>query len=126
MWQRFGAWRRSRPFWGGVLTMLAGLEIIASMNLELAGGRITIGQTGFTAYLVAFVLFITGPLAWFTPAQRHFYGLVAVFVALYSLIGVNLGGFFLGMLLGIAGGGLIFAWNPVPVPAQEGAHEVPR
>ncbi|WP_246002699.1 DUF6114 domain-containing protein [Allorhizocola rhizosphaerae] len=110
MWQRFRPWRRSRPFWGGVLTVLAGLEIIGSMNLELHGGTISIGQEGFTAYLIAFVLMITGPLAWFMPAQRHFYGLVAVFVAIYSLLGVNLGGFFIGMLLGVAGGGLIFAW----------------
>ncbi len=123
MWQRFRAWRRSRPFWGGVLTILAGLEIIGSMNLELHGGTISIGQEGFTAYLIAFVLMITGPLAWFTPAQRHFYGLVAVFVAIYSLLGVNLGGFFVGMLLGVAGGGLIFAWSPAPDPALEPSPE---
>lgn len=119
-WQDFRDWRRSRPFRGGVLTILAGLVIIGSMNLELHGGTIAIGQEGFTGYLIAFVLIITGPLAWFLPAQRHFYGLVAVFVALYSLIGVNLGGFFVGMLLGVIGGGLMFAWAPdEPAPTSE-------
>jgi hypothetical protein len=122
VWQRFRAWRRSRPFWGGVLTVLAGLELVGSMNLELAGGHISIGQEGFPAYLVAFTLIIAGPLAWAMPAQRHFYGLVACFVALYSLVGVNLGGFLAGMLLGIAGGGLIFAWTPVD-PAPQGGDE---
>jgi hypothetical protein len=96
-----------------VLTVLAGLELIGSMNLDLAGGHISIGQEGFAAYLVAFTLIIVGPLAWATPAQRHFYGLIACFVAVYSLLGVNLGGFIAGMLLGIVGGGLIFAWTPV-------------
>jgi hypothetical protein len=92
------------------------------MNLELGGGTISIGQEGFPAYLIAFTLIISGPLAWFTPAQRHFYGLIAVFVAIYSLLGVNLGGFIVGMLLGVIGGGLIFAWNPestVAAPAED-------
>ncbi|HEX6681552.1 MAG TPA: DUF6114 domain-containing protein [Candidatus Limnocylindrales bacterium] len=124
-WQRFRSWRRSRPFWGGLLTMLAGLEIVASMNLELQGGKIAVGQEGFTAYLIAFALFITGPLAWFLQAQRHFYGLIATFVAVYALIGVNLGGFFLGTLLGVAGGGLIFAWNHETVVDEQEASGVP-
>src|SRR5918998_3597367 len=112
MWQRFQDWRRSRPFWGGLLTLLAGLEIFGSMNLEINGGTIAIGQEGFAAYLVVMVLVLCGVLAWYTPQQRHFYGLLAALVAIYSLIGVNLGGFFVGMLFGVAGGGLIFAWNP--------------
>lgn len=123
VWQRFRTWRRSRPFWGGVLTVLAGLELIGSMNLDLAGGHISIGQEGFPAYLVAFTLIIAGALAWAMPAQRHFYGLVACFAAVYSLLGVNLGGFIAGMLLGIAGGGLIFAWTPVEPDAPQADEE---
>ncbi|HCT78116.1 MAG TPA: hypothetical protein DGG94_02455 [Micromonosporaceae bacterium] len=128
VWQRFRSWRRTRPFWGGVLTVLAGLEIVVTMNLELHGGTISFGPEKFTGYLIAFVLVLCGLLGWFTPAQRHFYGLVATFVAIYSLLGVNLGGFFVGMLLGIAGGGLIFAWNPAPdsSPSDDSAEESPR
>jgi hypothetical protein len=126
IWQRFRVWRRSRPFWGGLLTLLAGLEIFGSMNLEINGGTVAIGQEGFASYLVVMVLVLCGVLAWFTPQQRHFYGLLAALVAIYSLIGVNLGGFFIGMLLGVAGGGLIFAWNPES-PSDEGeAQEVPE
>jgi Family of unknown function (DUF6114) len=125
IWQRFRDWRRSRPFWGGLLTVLAGLEIFGSMNMQINGGTITIGQEGFSSYLLVFVLVLCGVLSWFTPLQRHFYGILASLVAVYSLLGVNLGGFFIGMLLGIAGGGLIFAWNPeTPVDDRE-AHEVP-
>lgn len=125
IWQRFRVWRRSRPFWGGLLTLLAGLEIFGSMNLEINGGTIEIGQEGFASYLVVMVLVLCGALAWFTPQQRHFYGLLAALVAVYSLIGVNLGGFFLGMLLGVAGGGLIFAWNPEVSSDDEQAQGVP-
>ncbi|HZM83052.1 MAG TPA: DUF6114 domain-containing protein [Candidatus Limnocylindrales bacterium] len=125
IWQRFRVWRRSRPFWGGLLTLLAGLEIFGSMNLEINGGTIAIGQEGFASYLVVMVLVLCGVLAWFTPQQRHFYGLLAALVAIYSLIGVNLGGFFIGMLLGVAGGGLIFAWNPEGSSEEAEADEVP-
>jgi hypothetical protein len=124
VWERFRQWRQSRPFWGGLLVVLAGLEIIGSMNLEIGEGTISIGQEGFPAYLIAFILIICGPLAWFMPAQRHFYGLVATFVAIYSLLGVNLGGFIVGMLLGVIGGGLIFAWNPMSAPASPSESEL--
>ncbi|WP_155369370.1 DUF6114 domain-containing protein [Catellatospora vulcania] len=112
LWQRFSAWRRSRPFWGGLLAALAGVEIIATTKMTLDGATLSVGINGFQALLIPLMLVLAGLLAWFTPAQRMFYGLIAVFVAIYSLLAVNLGGWFLGTLLGIAGGGLIFAWNP--------------
>jgi hypothetical protein len=37
---------------------------------------------------------------------------VGLLAALYSFIGLNLGGFFLGMLFGIIGGALVIAWGP--------------
>ncbi|WP_460504457.1 DUF6114 domain-containing protein, partial [Catellatospora paridis] len=119
--QRFSAWRRSRPFWGGLLAALAGVEIIATTKMTLDGATLSVGINGFQALLIPLMLVLAGLLAWFTPAQRMFYGLIAVFVAIYSLLAVNLGGWFLGTLLGIAGGGLIFAWNPADGdPATDG------
>ena len=47
---------------------------------------------------------------WFRPQQRIFYAVVAAVTALFSLIGVNLGGFFVGLLLGMVGSALGFAW----------------
>jgi hypothetical protein len=120
VWQRFSAWRRSRPFWGGLLAVLSALEILGSTQVTLDGATISIGITGLQAYVIPFMLFVGGLLAWYTQGQRHFYGLVVTFVAIYALIGVNLGGFFIGTLLGIFGGGLIFAWNPAqPVDSAE-------
>ena len=83
------------------------------MNLELDGGTISIGQEGFPAYLMLFILFISGPLAWFTPAATPLLRAGRRASSRSTrCIGVNLGGFFVGMLLGVIGGGLIFAWNP--------------
>ncbi len=47
------------------------------------------------------------------------YGVISLVIAVYSLIGVNLGGFFVGMLLGAVGGILTVAWMPKKaVPAE--------
>jgi len=112
-WRNFRRWRRGRPFWGGLFTMLAGLEMLASGNMSLENIQIKVGLEGFQSYLIPAILILAGLLAWFTPGQRIFYGVLAALVSVYSLIGVNFGGFFLGMLLGIVGGSLIAAWAPV-------------
>ncbi|MBV1853366.1 DUF6114 domain-containing protein [Catellatospora tritici] len=111
-WQRLNAWRRSRPYWGGMFLILAGIEIMASTKMTLDGATISVGVTGLQALLIPFILVVAGLLAWFSPAQRMFYGLIGVFVAIYSLIAINLGGWFVGTIFGIVGGGLVFAWNP--------------
>ena len=56
------------------------------------------------------MLLLCGVLLWFNPAQRTFYSLLSILLALGSWITSNLGGFFIGMILGIVGGALAFAW----------------
>jgi hypothetical protein len=58
------------------------------------------------------LLVLLGVLAIAMPVHRIFYGVLALAVAVYSLIGVNLGGFFIGMLLGAVGGIFTVAWMP--------------
>ncbi|WP_089157540.1 DUF6114 domain-containing protein [Micromonospora sp. NBS 11-29] len=111
-WRGFRRWRRARPFWGGLLTALAGLEIFATTQMSLNGLTFQMGPTGFLSWLIPTILVACGMLLWFSPAQRLFYAVVASITALYSLIGVNLGGFFIGLLLGMVGGALGFAWVP--------------
>ncbi|MFF5174187.1 DUF6114 domain-containing protein [Micromonospora sp. NPDC000089] len=120
-WRGFQQWRRNRPFWGGLFTVLAGVEIFASTQASIAGLTLKMGPTGFLAWLIPTILVVCGLLMWFSPAQRAFYSIIAGVTALYSLIGVNLGGFFLGMLLGIVGAALGFAW----VPGRSAAADVP-
>src|SRR5262249_56460429 len=71
-----------------------------------------IGIQGLAGYLVPTVLVLCGLLLWFNPGQRVFYSLLSVLLALTSWITSNLGGFFVGMLLGVLGGSLAFAWQP--------------
>jgi hypothetical protein len=106
----FRIWRRTRPFWGGLLIIGAGGEILTSEQgpLELV---VHIGIQGLAGYLIPLMLLLCGLLLWFTPAQRIFYSLLAIVLALGSWITSNLGGFFIGMLLGLVGGALAFAWT---------------
>ncbi|MEU4470645.1 DUF6114 domain-containing protein [Micromonospora sp. NPDC023888] len=121
-WRLFRRWRRSRPFAGGLLTALAGLEMFASTRMTINGLSFHSGASGLLSLLIPIILVTCGLLLWFTPAQRLFYSVVAAVTAVYSLIGLNLGGFFVGLLLGIVGSALAFAWTPTtPQAAVEPA-----
>jgi hypothetical protein len=113
----FRTWRRSRPFWGGLLLILAGLEMIAIPLLSVIAHNsvkvvIYIGIGGVFGVLIGGLLVACGLLVWFHPAQRVFYAIAAVLLAVVSFIATNLGGFFVGMLLGVTGGSLSFGWTP--------------
>jgi cell division septation protein DedD len=117
-WQAFRMWRRSRPFWGGLLLILAGLEMLAIPLLSVLAHTsvkvvIYIGIGGVFGVLIGGLLAACGLLIWFHPAQRVFYAIAAVLLAVVSFIATNLGGFFVGMLLGVTGGSLSFAWAPL-------------
>ncbi|MBQ1022220.1 hypothetical protein KBX71_30695 [Micromonospora sp. D93] len=119
-WRLFRRWQRSRPFWGGLLIVLAGLEMFASTRMTLNGLSFHSGATGLLSLLIPIILVTCGLLLWLTPAQRLFYSVVAAVTAVYSLIGLNLGGFFVGLLLGIIGSALAFAWTPIrPAPPAQ-------
>jgi hypothetical protein len=124
------AWRRSRPFWGGLLLVLAGLELVAiPLSGVLTRGAIRlviyIGIGGVFGVLIGVLLAAAGIMLWADPAHRVFYGIAAMVLGIGSFPASNLGGFFLGMLLAIIGGSLGFAWAPVepatPVAVTGGA-----
>ncbi|WP_249776767.1 DUF6114 domain-containing protein [Leifsonia sp. C5G2] len=115
---RFRAWRRSRPFWGGLLTALGGIEMFFSGQLDIGKIHVQLGIEGLQATIIPILLVVLGVLVIAMPAHRIFYGIIALAVAVYSLVGVNLGGFFIGMLLSCVGGVLTVAWMP-PKPEVE-------
>jgi hypothetical protein len=114
----FRLWRRTRPFWGGLLVSAGACEILSSEQGPL-DVVIHIGTQGLAGYLIPVMLLLCGVLLWFSPAQRHFYSLLAIVLALGSWVTSNLGGFFLGMILGIVGGALAFAWATDPDPVKQ-------
>jgi hypothetical protein len=116
---RFRRWRRSRPFWGGLLLILAGVEmlLIPLASLLIHGGVklvIYIGIGGVFGVLIGVLLITAGVLLWISPAHKTFYAIAGAVLAILSFPASNLGGFFLGMLLGITGGSLAFAWTQNP------------
>jgi Family of unknown function (DUF6114) len=114
----FRQWRRTRPFWGGLFLLLSGLEYYVSAHMDLMPVKVSFGSEGFLSWVIPLSIVLCGVLTWLTPAQRMFYGIVGAVVAVAGLIGLNLGGFFVGMLLGIAGGALAVAWVPVGPPPR--------
>lgn len=106
----FWIWRRSRPFWGGLLIMIGASEMLLSEQ-DLLSGVPHIGIQGLAGYLIPAHLLLMGVLLWLNPIDRIIYSLIAIFLALWSWTTSNLGGFFIGMLLGMVGGALAFAWT---------------
>ena len=113
----FRGWRRSRPFWGGFLLLLAGIELllIPLSGIFIHGAVrlvVYIGIGGVFGVLLGALLIACGLLLWLNPAHRTFYAIAGVLLAVLSFIASNLGGFFIGMLLGIIGGSMGFGWTP--------------
>ncbi|MFB9766791.1 DUF6114 domain-containing protein, partial [Nocardioides kongjuensis] len=110
--QRFARFRRTRPFWGA-LTLALGAYFIAR---PLLGGTFafytTVGIRSITPLLLAGGMVAAAGIALVLPAQRHFPALVAMMLSVASLPLANLGGWLIGMVLGITGAGLVFAWTP--------------
>ena len=119
------AWRRSRPFWGGLLLVLSGLELFAlPLSGVLVHGAIKlviyIGIGGVFGVLIGVLLIVAGLVTWFNPVHKTFYSIAGVVLGIVSFPASNLGGLFVGMLLAIIGGAMAFAWTPAePAPTAE-------
>ena len=107
---RWRAWRRRRPFVGGLLVALGGVEMFFSGQLDVGHLHVQLGIEGLQATIIPIALLLLGILAIAMPAHHVFYGILALCVAIYSLIGVNLGGFLVCMLLAGTGAVLVVAW----------------
>jgi hypothetical protein len=106
----FRIWRKSRPFWGGLLVIVAAGEMLVSERAPLQ--VVThIGTQGVAGYLIPTFMLLCGALLWFKPIDRSIHSLLAIFLALGSWITSDLGGYFVGMMVGVVGGALAFAWT---------------
>ncbi|MCX4746703.1 DUF6114 domain-containing protein [Kitasatospora sp. NBC_01287] len=124
---RFRAWRRTRPFWGGLLSVLGGLPILyfPYAHLTLSGVTMAMSTTaGAGSLVIGLLMMALGVSAWFQPATRFFCGIAVTILALISIPVSNLGGFVLGLLLGLIGGGLLCSWAPLKEPKAAAAPPV--
>ena len=85
------------------------LSVLAHGSVKVV---IYIGIGGVFGVLIGGLLVACGLLIWFHPVQRVFYAIAGVLLAVASFVATNLGGFFLGMLLGVTGASLSFGWTP--------------
>ncbi|MFC4498240.1 MULTISPECIES: DUF6114 domain-containing protein [Streptomyces] len=107
----FRTWRGRRPFPGGLLLTLGGAEILVTMKAPLPV-ILHIGMQGLAGYLLPTLMIVCGLLTLFNPGQRLFYSVIAVLLSLGTWVTSNLGGFMVGLLLGIVGSCLTFGWLP--------------
>lgn len=107
----FRAFRRTRPFWGGVWLILGGWLIL---RLSMVSFQIvmTSGMAGFGGWLTGGGMIGCGLIAWLAPTQRYVAGLIGLLLAVASLLISNLGGLLVGMLAGILGASMILSWGP--------------
>ncbi|MFS8201567.1 DUF6114 domain-containing protein [Streptomyces sp. CWNU-52B] len=113
----FRRWRAARPFWGGLLLALGGAEILVTEKASLKV-VLHIGMQGLAGYLLPGLMLICGLLILFNPAQRLFYSICGVLLSLGTWITSNLGGFLIGLLLGVVGSCLTFGWLPDQEPRR--------
>ncbi|MDN0195832.1 DUF6114 domain-containing protein [Streptomyces sp. S.PNR 29] len=112
---RFRDWRGTRPFWAGLFTLLGGVPIayFPYATLKLGTMSLTMATTaGAGSLIIGVLLFTLGLTMWFQKATRVFAGIAAIILALVSLVVSNIGGFIIGFLFALIGGGLAVSWAP--------------
>ncbi|WP_181765752.1 DUF6114 domain-containing protein [Streptomyces albidus (ex Kaewkla and Franco 2022)] len=125
----FRDWRGQRPFWGGMLTLLAGIPImyIPYQNFTLGSLTIRMSTTaGAGSLIIGVLLVVLGLTMWFQPQSRVFAGIAAILLSLVSLVVSNVGAFMIGFLLGLIGGALGVSWGPGKPVAKRGGGDEPE
>ncbi|QCX75196.1 hypothetical protein C9F11_07500 [Streptomyces sp. YIM 121038] len=113
-------WRRTRPFWGGLLLVLGGAELLV-VPLSPLTVLVSLGLGGIAAIGIGIALMVAGLFLWLLPQAHHYVSVNALILSVLSFAATNLGGFLVGMLLGIVGSAMGFGWTPVPEDGQEEA-----
>ncbi|WP_282793553.1 DUF6114 domain-containing protein [Streptomyces sp. CC224B] len=116
----FRRWRRTRPFWGGLLLLLGGAELLL-VPLSPLTVLVSLGIGGIAAIGIGIGLMVAGLFLWLLPHTHHYVSVNAMILSVLSFAATNLGGFLVGMVLGIVGSAMGFGWTPVPADGQEEA-----
>ncbi|MFB7586990.1 DUF6114 domain-containing protein [Streptomyces sp. NPDC056169] len=110
-WRAFRLWRYRRPFGAGLTLALGGAEILLTQRASITV-ILTAGADSLVGYVLPVLMVICGLLVVLNPRQRLFYSVVGVLASLGSWVTSNLGGFVIGMMLGLVGSSLAFGWLP--------------
>ncbi|MEV0261076.1 DUF6114 domain-containing protein [Streptomyces sp. NPDC050617] len=118
----FRGWRRTRPFWAGLLLVLGGAELLL-VPLSPVTVLVSLGLGGLAAIGIGLALIAAGVFLWCAPGARHYVSVNALILSVLSFAATNLGGFLIGMGLGIAGSAMGFGWTPVAPPPDPRAED---
>lgn len=114
-WEGFRRFRRQRPFWAGVFTLLSGLILLFPpyASLKFGDAVISLNTMGGISSLVIGVVMIACAISfWSRPEFKVPASVVTMILALVAIVTSNLGSFLVGTLLGVIGAALGFAWSP--------------
>nr|WP_190139391.1 DUF6114 domain-containing protein [Streptomyces longispororuber] len=114
----FRRWRRTRPFWGGLLLLLGGAELLL-VPLSPLTVLVSLGIGGIAAIGIGIALMVAGLFLWLLPHAHHYVSVNAMILSVLSFAATNLGGFLVGMVLGIVGSAMGFGWTPVPADGRD-------
>lgn len=114
----FRHWRRTRPFWGGLLVLLGGGEMLALFYVPWKV-VLHMGLYGISGYLIPALLCILGLFLIFDPQHRTFYSILSLLFSVASWMTSNLGGFMIGMILAMTGASLAYGWTETPQTEEE-------
>lgn len=110
LWYHIRCWCHQRPCWGAFCVLLASLLILWSPGCLLQNGIVP-ASTLWAGLLVGGLLFAMGLVELLAPSHALVAGAAGVVLSLLSLI-TALGGFGIGMLLGVIGSSCAVAWKP--------------
>ncbi|WP_181788691.1 DUF6114 domain-containing protein, partial [Streptomyces phytophilus] len=119
---RFRAWRGSRPFWAGLLTIAGGVPIGALPYYNIKLGNLSLQmatQAGAGGLIIGVLLVTLGLTMWFHSVVRVFAGVASIVLALVSIPVSNFGGLLVGFLLSMTGGALAVSWAPAEPSAAD-------
>jgi hypothetical protein len=90
------------------------------IKLDQLGMNIVLqfGVEGAQATILPIALILLGILSIAQPVHRIFYGVIALAISVYSIAGVNLGGWVIGFLLGVIGGIVVVSWAPTEADVE--------
>ncbi|WP_207891564.1 DUF6114 domain-containing protein [Nocardioides jejuensis] len=115
----FRAYRRTRPFWGGLWLAIGGL-VVMKLNSYSLGMALTGGFNRSAGYILGGAMVLFAIVAWASPLYARLVGFLGVLAAMAAFVGSNFGGFLVGSILGIIGGSMIFGWGELR-PRRRGA-----
>lgn len=123
----FTRWVYGRPFFGGLWLTLGGAWILLTMKASVKV-VLHVGMQGVAGYLLPTLMVLLGLLILFSPDQRLFYSITGVLISMGTWATSNLGGFVVGLLLGVVGSVLTFGWLPDQGPrvSRRERHEQAR